>query len=88
VKLFDFDAIKKKGFRATLLKIPTRRTPRQIEHNMREEFQRGKVIRVLNRTHEFLDSIEALGIYHDSARLQHLTAEITALLRELKAHKK
>lgn len=73
--------IKKKGFKATLLKIPTRRTPVQIEHNMRSEFERARVIHTLNRTQEFLCTRAEVAA-------QKLLVEVRVLIRELESYKK
>lgn len=49
-----WDAIKKKGFKANILKIPTRRTPIQIEHKIRTEFDRARTINTLKMIEVFL----------------------------------
>jgi hypothetical protein len=82
------DSLKKKGFKIPILRIPTRKTPQQIDHNIRTEFDRARVIRTLSRTLEFLDDIERLDIYENRSRLWGMTSEIGALLRELKSYQK
>lgn len=77
-----WDALKKKGFKVNVLKIPTRRLPVQIEHHIHEEMNRAKVIHTLNRVQEFL------SVYHESTIAQQLTEEITSLIQELKSYKK
>jgi hypothetical protein len=41
-----------------ILKIPTRREPVQIEHKIREEFERQRVVHVLQETSDFLRKLE------------------------------
>jgi hypothetical protein len=48
------DAIKKKGFKINVLKIPTRKTPQQIEHKIHNEFDRARTISVLKAVEVFL----------------------------------
>lgn len=70
-----------------IISIPTRPTPRQIEHNMRTEFERARVIRTLNRVRQFLDGVE-VSEFSPQADVGHLTLEISALIRDLESYKK
>lgn len=70
------------------ISIPTRPKPRQIEHNMREEFERGRVIRTLNRARQIFDSIEVSGWSPEGSEISCIILEISALIRDLEAHKK
>ena len=48
------EVIKKKGFKVNILKIPTRKTPQQIEHKIHEEFDRARTISTLKAVEIFL----------------------------------
>lgn len=81
------DNIKKKGIKGMFLGIPTRRTPRQIEHNIKEEINRARVIRVLNRIQQFFDGLDIEGFDARSSEMGELSVEISALIRELESYK-
>lgn len=83
-----FAAFKKKGFKFNFLKIPTRATPQKIEHNMREEMDRARVIRALTKMQEFLDNTPTFLPLDRELEIHTLTVEISALIEQLKAYKK
>lgn len=82
------NALKKKGFKVNILKIPTRKTPRQIEHQILNEFHRGRAIRTLRRVYQFLDAVEAHPEDVDVTRLSSLLSEVNGLITTLSTYKK
>jgi len=80
--------LKKKGIKGMFLKIPTRKTPRQIDHQIRREFDRGRSIRVLRRIQLFLDGLEAHPEEVDKTTLSVLSAEVNGLITHLSSYKK
>jgi hypothetical protein len=80
------DFIKKKGFKATLLKIPTRRKTFEIEHEMRVEFERHRVVRTLRNVENYLLDIRTRKEIN-VVILDSLTNEVRAMIKELLAFK-
>jgi hypothetical protein len=81
-----WDTVKKKGFKINLLKIPTRRTPAQVDHKVRTEFQRARVIRTLKRVKQACDSIDMSGWSPETTELKALGLEVSALIRDLESY--
>lgn len=78
--------LKKKGFKATLLKIPTRRKTFEIEHEMRVEFKRHRVVRTLRRIENFLLALKVRRAI-DVVILDSLLNEVEAMIKEMLAFK-
>jgi hypothetical protein len=82
-----FAAIKKKGFKINLISIPTRSKPQQIEHSIRTEFDRNRVIKTLERVQKFIDGIVIFKRLPSSLDLDQLSAEVDGLITHLKSYK-
>ena len=80
------DIIKKKGFKVTLFKIPTRKKPFEIEHEMRVEFKRHRVVRTLRNMENFLLALKVRKAI-DVVILDSLLNEVEAMIKEMLAFK-
>ena len=76
------DIIKKKGVKFNIFKIRTQARPFDIEHNVRVEFNRHRVVKVLSNTEEFLLALKTNREF-DDAVLDSLTKEVRALGLEI-----
>lgn len=79
-------SLKKKGFKATLLKIPTRRKTFEIEHAMRVEFKRHRVVRTLRNVENFLLGLK-IKKEVDVIILDSLLKEVDVMIKEILAFK-
>ena len=77
-----FESIKKKGFKVNLFKIPTRRTPRQIEHKIHTEFDRARTISALKLVEVFLADPNK-----SEDKAQSILAVVSSIRRRLEAYK-
>lgn len=82
-----YKSIKAKGVKLNLLKIPTRRTPVVIEHNIRKEFDRERTYSLLEEVIQFLDTLELNPELLDTSRLRNLRGKLCAFKKELHEYK-
>lgn len=80
------DIIKKKGVKFNIFKIPTQARPFEIEHNIRVEFDRQRVIHTLSNVENFLLALKA-NREIDVAVLDSLAKEVRSLALEILSYK-
>ena len=82
-----FKAVKAKGVKFNFIKIPTRRTPRVIEHSIRNEFDRERTYSLLEEVAQLLSTIELNPEALDISRLRNLRIKVCAFKKELHEYK-
>ena len=80
------DILKKKGAKLNILSIPTQPTPFDIEHKIRGEFQRHRVVHTLRNVETFLLDLQALE-QTSVINVDCLLTEVRAVIKEILAYK-
>lgn len=76
------------GVKIPILRIPTRRTPQQIEHQMREEMDRARIINLLNEIKNYFESSLPYSPEFEKVHITRFLSKIEGMISELNTYKK
>ena len=75
------------GVKIPILRIPTRRTPQQIEHQMREEMDRARVISLLNEIKNYFEISLPHSPEFEKVHITRFLSKISGMLADLTSYK-